>query len=90
MNDNLENIKDALLSTDIEGLIEKGAPSDEYEAEAKEITSALVDISSAEWNERNITAVVAVVWQKHFALSEEDMKKRMPAFQSLAQKIVKL
>jgi hypothetical protein len=80
---------DAILQAeDIEGLLELGAPKDEYSHEAARITSELGALMPGDATEDRITAVVANVWARSFNLSEEDLDKRCPALRRVAQQIV--
>jgi len=69
---------------DIEGLIEMGAPGDEYNSEAKEIFEALKRFGKDQFTEDNIVVVISRVWKKMFDLDEDDISKRMPAFKKVA------
>ena len=69
---------------DIEGLIEMGAPDDEYDSEAKEIFDTLKGFGEDQFTEDNIVAVISRVWKKMFDLDENDISKRMPAFKKVA------
>jgi hypothetical protein len=76
---------------DIEGFIEiHGAPDDEYDSEAEIINKALNALREDLFSEENIISIIVHVWAKMFNLDEEDIQKRMPAFQKAAQKILLL
>lgn len=83
-------IETILREADIEGFIESGAPDDEYDSEAKEIARALNRLKDSQFTEDNIISIVIRVWAKMFNLDEGDIQKRMPAFQSVTQKILAL
>ena len=84
----LTNIETALQQEDVENLLALGAPADEYLDEAKEIESALLSLTTSQLTEANIAAIISLVWVKHFGLSSEDIKKRIPAFQQIAQRLL--
>lgn len=77
-------IQKLLNTEDIEGLVELGAPEDEYAAEAKEIVVAVHKLGKEQMTEANIVAIIALVWAKSFNLSEQDIKKRLSAFKRVA------
>lgn len=76
-----------LAQEDIEGLIEAGAPADEYMDEAAQITAALLLLSKDAVTKDNITAIISLVWIKSFNLSESDMKLRLLAIKRIAERI---
>ena len=77
------DIDTAIRHKDIEGLLELGAPQDEYSHVARIIADALADIT--EFTEDNITVVFTQVWAKHFNLSEHDIELRFPTIRNIAQ-----
>jgi len=72
---------DLLRQEDIEGLIEMGAPSDEYDSEAEEVVTALAEESLTE---EKIVSVISSVWSASFNLDDEDIEARLPAFRIVA------
>jgi hypothetical protein len=88
MDISLERIKLALQHEDVEGLIELGAPSDEYDTEALAILSALQAMPTSELNQSSLAAIIAVVWAESFGRTEEEIKQRMPAFLSIANRVI--
>jgi hypothetical protein len=78
------DVEAALKEEDIEGLVESGAPSDEYNSEARKIADALASLDPGEFTETNITAIIALSWAKSFNRSENEIRQRMPAFQRIA------
>ena len=82
------SVEEMLRLEDIESLIESGAPDDEYDSEAAEIAEALNALKGDRFTEDNIISIVAHVWAKMFNLDEDDIKKRMPAFQNVAQSLL--
>ncbi len=72
---------------DIEGLIERGAPSDEYTDEARLIAEGLEAMPDRTDLEQ-VVAVVSQVWNRMFGpFSEEQLKRREPALRSIARGI---
>ena len=84
----LVNIKAVLRSEDIEGFIHLGAPSDEYDSEAKKIADALSTLADNQLTSDNIVAVVALVWAKSFNRSADEIERRMSAFRHIAQQLL--
>lgn len=81
-------IDDALRAEDVEGLLELGAPRDEYSHEAKTIASELDELTTGAASEENIAGVIAKVWAKSFELSDEDLDKRYTALHRVARQIL--
>ncbi len=84
----LPNISTLLMQGDLEGLIEMGAPSDEYDEEAAQIAAAVLSLSHEEITEETIVAIISLVWIKSFELSDEALKLRLPAIRVIAEKIL--
>jgi len=82
------SIEEMLRAEDIESLIESGAPDDEYDSEAEEIARALNALKSNRFTEDNIVSIISQVWTKMFNLDEDDIQKRMPAFQKVAHEVL--
>lgn len=81
------NILNALFQQeDIEGYINLGVPSDEYESEAANVAAALLQLEGSEITEENIAALLILEWMQSFDLSDADIAPRAAAL----QKIVKL
>lgn len=55
----LSAIENILIPEDIEGLIEMGAPIDEYQDEAAQITAAVTALGEEEFSEENSSALLA-------------------------------
>ncbi len=72
-------ISTLLRKADIEGLLQNGAPADEYDSEAEVIALALAKLD--EINTENITAMISTVWKKSFGLEESELQLRLPAIQ---------
>lgn len=80
-------MNEILVREDIEGLIEIGAPVDEYEHEAAQIAAAITLLEHDQRTEENILAIITLLWMKSFNLSKEDIKLRGPAFLRVVQAI---
>lgn len=88
MNTLLEIITTALSREDIEGLLESGAPQDEYDAEAEVITSVIEKLIPEHMTEENIVLAISRVWAGSFNRSSEEIEQRLPAFHHIAQDIL--
>lgn len=84
-------IEEVLRSADIEALIQLGAPKDEYESEARSIMNAIVHLDEKDLTEERLTAILRVEWTHWFGpFSDGEMELRMPDFQRIARRILKL
>jgi len=88
MNVTTSHINTLLAQEDIEGLIEAGAPIDEYNDEAAHIAAALSLLESNDVTKEVALSTVTLVWVKNFELSEQDVKLRLSAFDRVAEAIV--
>jgi hypothetical protein len=88
MDVSLSALKTALQHEDVEGLIELGAPDDEYDSEAQAVLSALQAVPVSEFEQSSLAAIIAVVWAESFGRVEEEIKLRMPAFLSIANRVL--
>lgn len=79
------NINALLVQEDVEGLIDAGAPSDEYSDEAAQIAAALLQLDHEQLTEDIILSTVSLIWIKNFELSEQDMKLRIPALERITR-----
>ena len=79
------NINALLIQEDIEGLIDAGAPSDEYSDEAALIAAALLQLDREQLTEEIILSTISLIWLKSFELSEQDMKLRIPALERITR-----
>lgn len=79
-----------LQSEDIEGLIEAGAPVDEYESEAEAIAVAIHAQPSDQLSIENIVAIIAATWMQSFNLDRSEINLRAPLINSAAKKIIML
>ena len=84
----LSAINTILQKEDVEGLIAQGAPHDEYAHEAKEIADAVMSLNQDQQTETNVVAIISLVWAKSFNRSAEEIKKRIPTFQHIAQQLL--
>ena len=81
----IDKISEALVREDIEGLINLGAPQDEYTFEARKIAEA---VGAAKLSEDEIADIIAEVWVNSFGLQSEDLDKRLPGIKVVAREIV--
>ena len=88
MSITLEKTKTAFKEEDIEGLIELGAPDDEYDSEAEQTLAAVRRLSDDERTKANITSIIALIWAKSFNRGSEEIAERMPAFENVALKLL--
>ena len=86
----LSAIDSILVTEDIEGLIEAGAPADEYVDEAAQLTASIENLVREDINEASILALISAIWLKSFELSKDDMELRLPALRRVAHKIFNL
>lgn len=82
-----ETINQILIEEDIEGLIEIGAPIDEYEDEAEKIATALIQLGEQKHNADSVCDTCSSVWQKCFELDDEQMALRKHAMQKLTLRV---
>lgn len=76
MNNIYNRINELLQKEDIEGLLEFGAPNDEYSSEAMEIASLISSIDKNRLTEDIIISLISDVWSKYFdPFSEDGIKK---------------
>lgn len=83
-----ENINRILVQHDIEGLIEAGAPIDEYTDEAAQIAATLTLLNREELTEEIVLSTVSLIWLKSFELESHDMELRLPALRQVAQELL--
>ena len=80
---------DAILTAeDIEGLLDLGAPKDEYSHEAARIKSGLEALKPSSETEDQVSALVVNVWANAFNLSDGELEKRYPALRRVARQIL--
>jgi hypothetical protein len=84
-------IKAALDSEDIEGLLVLGCPSDEYDGEASLIESGMAratNFGDKPISTGQVQEIVAYVWNDRFGpFSPEDIQRRTSAFAAVAKKV---
>jgi len=86
----LESIQDLVREGDVEGLIKiHGAPSDEYEPEAKHIFSAIERFSTSELTVHNLYPILESIWRKNFIDDDTELALRRPALVQLAEQIAR-
>ncbi|MCU1323676.1 MAG: hypothetical protein JWM43_3325 [Acidobacteriaceae bacterium] len=83
----LESVQDILRTADIEGLIAKGAPADEYEPEEALLLGAIQHLPSTEIHPATLIPILEGIWHKSFAPTESDLVTRRPALESVAARI---
>lgn len=88
MNISLAYVERELRLEDIEGLIEAGAPDNEYDSEAKELADALATLANERLTGENVVAIISLIWARSFNLDDVDLEKRLSAFHRVAQKIL--
>jgi len=82
-------IQHVLNDEDIEGLLGVGAPSDEYESEARMIAKAITEASEAELTEERLIAVVRSTWAEMFGpFADEQLRQWEAAFQRVARRLL--
>lgn len=77
-----------LQEIDIEGLVESGAPRDEYISEAEAINSSIQRLQLSEMTIENIELVVSTIWKESFNLDVGGLKLRKTAINTLAKRIL--
>lgn len=88
MNKTLVKINALLQETDIEGLLEAGAPEDEYSSEAAALTAIFSALEESNFDIKTVETLVTEVWTNSFNLAEKDLVIRKSAFENLARRIV--
>ncbi len=82
-------IDSILQEEDIEGLLNLGAPKDEYAHEAAEIHAGLEAIDESKVTSDRDATVVMTVWEHSFGpFSPDDFQKRSPVLQQVVQRIL--
>jgi hypothetical protein len=71
-----EHINSILINEDIEGLIELGAPEDEYYDEAAQLLAA-INVYDGDLDDNAISALLTIIWTKSFGLDQEELSKRL-------------
>jgi len=82
-------IQQVLNDEDIEGLLQAGAPTDEYETEARMIAEAITQAHESKLTEERLTSVVRSTWAEMFGpFSGDQLRKREAAFQRVARRVM--
>jgi hypothetical protein len=82
-------IDSILQEEDIEGLLNLGAPKDEYSHEAEEIRAALEGLSENEASFDQVAPIVMTIWERSFGpFSPDDLQKRAPVLRQVVQRIL--
>lgn len=84
-----QQVNTILQQYDIEGLLEAGAPLDEYASEAEDIYSAIIILDEKNRNINSVVSIVSYVWAKSFNLIQDDLDKRLADIQNVASDILK-
>ncbi|MFZ0320175.1 MAG: hypothetical protein WAL56_13715 [Candidatus Sulfotelmatobacter sp.] len=83
-----EIVQRALNAEDLEGLLQVGAPPDEYESEAQMIAKAVAHTNEAELTEDHLADLIRDVWIEMFGpFSQEEIDRRGGGFRSVAQRV---
>lgn len=85
-----EQIDTLLRNEDIEGILNLGAPDNEYHEEARLITDAVAQLDDDNIKAENVEAIIASIWANRFDLSAADIARRQTGFQNLARKLIAL
>lgn len=80
-------IDDILKKHDIEGLLEMGAPQDEYMDEAQDVYEALEGLQKQESVFDHVLQILTKVWRDSFNLDETDMHRREANIVNCAKEI---
>lgn len=84
----MPDIDEILRKEDIEGYIGLGAPQDEYESEAEYIARALAELRRDQINQENVCAIISLIWQQRFDLSDLDMEQRSESISRAADQML--
>lgn len=84
-----QTINELLNEEDIEGMLEAGAPTDEYASESNRIASAINALAASQITEESILAIVSLAWMQDFDLDESAMRTRAEAINRVAHRIFK-
>jgi hypothetical protein len=88
----LKQFKDLFSEHDIEGLIEQGAPLDEYDEEAMKLAQRLKDqeFVGTKIDHAAIVDALTGIWSESFDLRGEELEKRRQNLTKLALEVEKL
>lgn len=84
----ISDINQVLIQEDIEGLIEAGAPDDEYRDEAIQLAAALVQLKNEEKTVESIFSLLFLIWVEAFELGEPEMRVRQDALLRVSHAIL--
>lgn len=77
-----------MIQSDIEGLIEAGAPPDEYADEAAQLAAVIELMSPDDRSAESILAALSLIWVHSFDLTQDDMELRLPALRQVSEKLL--
>lgn len=75
------------MQQDVEGLIEAGAPNDEYDDEAAQCFTAIQAMPDNEVTKEAVLDVLSVIWAKSFNLGSDELALRAPELEKAAQQL---
>jgi hypothetical protein len=85
----LSIVQGALNGEDLEGLLQLGAPADEYKSEALDIISVIAEAGPSALTEDTLTGVIESVWIRTFGpFSVEEVRQRKAGFRRVARTIL--
>lgn len=85
----IKDIESVLIKEDIEGLLELGAPIDEYLDEAKKISEGMSRLNTLQASEEVIYILIRDIWQDSFGpFSDSELRKRDTAFRNVVRYII--
>lgn len=84
MNISQTFISSLLQKEDIEGLLNMGAPSDEYNIEAQTIYLSLSKLDPHEMTIQRVENTIKSEWMRSFDLSHEDVQLRSSSIRRVA------
>lgn len=88
MHTSLNQIQSALIEEDLEGLIQAGAPRDEYESEAMQIFQALSNLPETEKNRDILVSIISLVWVQNFEIDTKGVSLRLQGIERIAKKLL--
>ena len=68
MNTSASHINRILVEEDIEGYIDFGAPEDEYDTEAVQISEAIMQLRPDQMTSENVLSIISLIWLENFEL----------------------
>jgi hypothetical protein len=80
-----------LNEVDVEGLLQAGAPSDEYAGEARDIAAAIAALAPGEFDETHMLQIVSSVCCQSFGPFDADqLSRRQPVYRHVAYRILEM